>query len=121
MGRTLGHRAKPGNFEARRSVATREGVTNTGPWPHAPAMASVTVYTTKVCPYCVRAKALHERRGIPFTEVDVTNDPDKRAWLVEASGRRTVPQIFIGEQAIGGSDDLHALDAAGRLAALVAS
>ena len=83
-------------------------------------MVPVTVYTTKVCPYCVRAKALLDRRGIPYSEVDVTNDPDKRAWLVETTGRRTVPQIFIGDEPVGGSDDLHALDAAGRLATMVA-
>jgi glutaredoxin 3 len=83
-------------------------------------MASVTVYSTKVCPYCVRAKSLLQRRGIAFVEVDVTNDADKRDWLVQATGRRTVPQIFIGDEPIGGSDELHALDAAGRLATLVA-
>jgi glutaredoxin 3 len=82
-------------------------------------MVPVTVYTTKVCPYCVRAKALLDRRGIPYEEVDVSNDPAKRSWLVEATGRRTVPQIFIGDEAVGGSDDLHALDAAGKLMALV--
>ena len=83
-------------------------------------MASVTVYSTKVCPYCVRAKSLLQRRGIAFVEVDVTNDADKRDWLVQATGRRTVPQIFIGDEPIGGSDELHALDAAGRLTTLVA-
>jgi glutaredoxin 3 len=82
-------------------------------------MVPVTVYTTKVCPYCVRAKALLARRGIAYTEVDVTNDPEKRAWLVETTGRRTVPQIFIGERPVGGSDDIHALDAEGRLVAMV--
>jgi glutaredoxin 3 len=78
-------------------------------------MVPVTVYTTKVCPYCVRAKALLDRRGIPYTEIDVTHDQAKRAWLVEATGMRTVPQIFIGERSVGGSDDIHALDAQGRL------
>ena len=82
-------------------------------------MVPVTVYTTKVCPYCVRAKALLDRRGIAYTEVDVTNDPEKRAWLVETTGRRTVPQIFIGERPVGGSDDIHALDAEGRLLPMV--
>jgi glutaredoxin 3 len=82
-------------------------------------MVPVTVYTTKVCPYCVRAKALLARRGIAYTEVDVTNDPEKRAWLVETTGRRTVPQIFIGERPVGGSDDIHALDAEGRLVSMV--
>lgn len=82
-------------------------------------MVPVTVYTTKVCPYCVRAKALLDRRGIPYSEVDVSHDPDKRSWLVEATGRRTVPQIFIGEEPVGGCDDLYALDAAGKLLTLV--
>ena len=86
---------------------------------HDSRMVPVTIYTTKVCPYCVRAKALLDRRGIAFREVDVTSDPEKRAWLVETTGRRTVPQIFIGDEAIGGSDDLHALDAEGRLLAMV--
>ncbi len=78
-------------------------------------MVPVTVYTTKVCPYCVRAKALLDRRGIAYTEIDVSNDPEKRAWLVQVTGRRTVPQVFIGDEPVGGSDDIHALDAAGRL------
>jgi glutaredoxin 3 len=82
-------------------------------------MVPVTVYTTKVCPYCVRAKALLDRRGIPYTEVDVTHDPEKRAWLVQTTGRRTVPQIFIGDRPVGGSDDIHALDAEGRLVPMV--
>ncbi len=82
-------------------------------------MVPVTVYTTKVCPYCVRAKALLDRRGIPYAEVDVTHDPEKRSWLVETTGRRTVPQIFIGEEPVGGCDDLYALDGAGKLLPLV--
>ena len=79
-------------------------------------MSQVQVYTTRSCAYCVRAKALLKKRGIAFDEVDVTNDPDKRDWLVKATGRRTVPQIFIKGEAIGGSDELHALDASGELA-----
>ncbi len=82
-------------------------------------MLPVTVYTTKVCPYCDRAKALLTRRGIAYQEIDVSGDAAKRAWLVEATGRRTVPQIFIGDESVGGSDDLHALDAAGRLLPMV--
>lgn len=77
--------------------------------------ATVTIYTTPVCPYCVRAKALLQKRGVPYTEVDVAGDDEKRAWLVQTTGRRTVPQIFLGEESIGGSDDLHALDAKGEL------
>ena len=79
------------------------------------AMSDVQVYTTGYCPYCTRAKALLARRGIPFEEIDVTDDPGKRAWLVQTTGRRTVPQIFIKGESIGGSDELHALDRSGEL------
>jgi len=82
-------------------------------------IADVKVYTTRVCPYCIRAKALLAKRGIPFEEVDVTRDDAKRDWLVAASGRRTVPQIFIDGQPIGGSDELHDLDASGELEKLL--
>jgi glutaredoxin 3 len=78
----------------------------------------VEVYTTKICPYCDRAKALLARRGIAYTEIDVSNDDAKRAWLVSASGRRTVPQIFIGGKCVGGSDDIHELDRKGELLVL---
>lgn len=78
-------------------------------------MQPVRVYSTKICPYCVRAKMLLNDRSIPYEEIDVSNDPDKRAWLVETTGRRTVPQIFIGEEAIGGFDDLRELDRTGAL------
>ncbi len=78
--------------------------------------AEVKVYTTKVCPYCVRAKALLAKRGIAYEEIDVSADPSTRDWLVQASGgRRTVPQIFIAGDPVGGSDELHALDRAGEL------
>jgi glutaredoxin 3 len=82
-------------------------------------MAPVQVYVTTTCPYCVSAKALLKKRGIAFEEVDVTNDPEKRDWLVATTKRRTVPQIFIGGKPIGGSDDLHALDERGELMPLV--
>ena len=75
----------------------------------------VTVYTTDYCPYCVRAKALLDRKGVPYDEVDVSHDDERRAWLVQATGRKTVPQIFIDGRAIGGCDDLYALDRAGEL------
>lgn len=78
----------------------------------------VQVYTTKVCPYCVRAKDLLKRRGIAFEEIDITNDPDKREWLVKTTGLRTVPQIFIGGKGVGGSDDIHELDKRGELTKL---
>jgi glutaredoxin 3 len=84
-------------------------------------MTDVTMYTTPVCPYCVAAKRLLSARGIPYEEVDVSGDDAKRAWLVQTTGRRTVPQIFIKGQAIGGYDDLAALDGAGKLAPMLAA
>lgn len=75
----------------------------------------VIVYSTTYCPYCVRATHLLRRRGIAFEEIDVTHDHETRAWLVKTTGRRTVPQIFIDGASIGGSDELAALDAAGKL------
>jgi glutaredoxin 3 len=77
--------------------------------------AEVTIYTTRVCGYCVAAKRLLRERGAAYKEIDVTFDSGKRAWLREATGRRTVPQIFIGAEAIGGYQELAALDRAGRL------
>ena len=78
--------------------------------------AEVKVYTTKVCPYCVRAKAVLAKRNIAFEEIDVTADPSTRDWLIKASGgRKTVPQIFIAGEAIGGSDELVDLDRRGEL------
>jgi glutaredoxin 3 len=76
----------------------------------------VTIYTTRVCPYCHAAKRLLERRGVAFVEVDVTGDDTRRAWLRDVTGRQTVPQIFLGPDAIGGFDDLAALDRSGDLA-----
>jgi glutaredoxin 3 len=75
----------------------------------------VKVYTTPYCPYCVRAKRLLERKGVPYEEIDVANDDQARIDLAERTGRRTVPQIFIGEEHVGGSDDLHALEQEGKL------
>lgn len=75
----------------------------------------VRVYSTMICPYCIRAKALLKSRGIQYEEIDVTGDHSARAWLVQATGRRTVPQIFIGDEPIGGFDELRALDQSGEL------
>ncbi|MEB2312614.1 MAG: glutaredoxin 3 [Sorangiineae bacterium] len=83
-------------------------------------MAEVIMYRTPYCPYCVRAKALLERKRVPFTEIDVSGDREKRAWLIETTGQRTVPQIFINGRPVGGCDDLHALERAGKLDALLA-
>lgn len=79
-------------------------------------MAEVEVYTTMFCPFCVRAKKLLESKNVPFTEIDVTMSSSKRAQMMErADGRHTVPQIFIDGVGIGGSDDLAALEASGKL------
>ena len=79
-------------------------------------MAEVEIYTTPLCPYCVRAKRLLERKGVAYAEVDLWSEPNRRSEMLERSnGRRTVPQIFIDGTGIGGSDELHALDAAGKL------
>ena len=78
-------------------------------------MAEVLIYTTKICPYCVRAKMLLQRKGVDYKEIDVSNDPAERQALVERTRQRTVPQIFINGEHIGGCDDLYALDRAGGL------
>lgn len=78
-------------------------------------MADVQIYLTTYCPYCVRAKALLNRKGVAFKEFDVEDDAPKRKWLVEVTGQRTVPQIFIDGKSVGGCDDLHALDRSGEL------
>ena len=76
----------------------------------------VVVYSTGWCPYCERAKALLERKGIDFREIKVDEDPTERdAMLKRSGGRRTVPQIFVGDRHVGGFDDLYALDKAGEL------
>jgi glutaredoxin 3 len=77
--------------------------------------ADVTIYTTRLCGYCIAAKRLLAARGIPYEEIDVTSNNEKRAWLAQATGRRKVPQIFIGSEAIGGYDELAAMDRAGGL------
>lgn len=79
-------------------------------------MAKVTMYTTAVCPYCIRAEGLLQRKGV--TDIDkirVDLDPQRRVEMMEKTGRRTVPQIYIGDHHVGGFDDLAALDRAGKL------
>jgi glutaredoxin 3 len=83
-------------------------------------MKPVKIFTTPWCPYCVRAKRLLDMKGVSYQEIDVEGDDEARIRLAEQTGRRTVPQIFIGEQHVGGSDDLHALEAQGKLDALLA-
>ena len=83
------------------------------------ARAKVIVYSGPGCPYCFRAKRLLTERGIAFEEIDVARDPQQRATMMEASGRRTVPQIFIDGKPIGGYDELASLDRDGALARLL--
>ncbi len=84
-------------------------------------MQAITIYTTNSCPYCHAAKALLKRKQAAFTEIDVTSHPAKRAEMTaKANGGYTVPQIWIGATHVGGCDDLHALDHAGKLDALLA-
>jgi glutaredoxin 3 len=79
-------------------------------------MSKVRIYTTPICPYCVRAKSLLKKKGAAFEEIDVFMDHDARVEMeTQAHGRRTVPQIFIGETHVGGCDDLYALDREGAL------
>jgi glutaredoxin 3 len=79
-------------------------------------MKSVTIYTTPICPYCVRAKSLLGKKGVTYDEVDVMMDQTARdEMLAKSGGARTVPQIFIGDTHVGGCDDLYALDRDGKL------
>ncbi|MTH33383.1 glutaredoxin 3 [Paracoccus limosus] len=83
-------------------------------------MAKVEIYTTPTCPYCMAAKALLRKKGVAYEETDVSRDPDLRMAMTQrAGGRRSVPQIFIDGQSVGGSDDIHALDAQGKLDGLL--
>ncbi|WP_048440049.1 glutaredoxin 3 [Caenimonas sp. SL110] len=83
-------------------------------------MQTVKMYTTAVCPYCIRAKQILKARGVDsIDEVRVDMHPDERMKMMEMTGRRTVPQIFIGDTHVGGCDDLMALDSRGGLAALL--
>lgn len=85
-------------------------------------MKPVEIYTSPLCGYCHMAKRLLSSKGVDFTEMDVLDDPDKKAEMVQrANGGRTVPQIFIGDIHVGGSDELHALERAGKLDALLAA
>jgi glutaredoxin 3 len=76
---------------------------------------SVKIYTTETCPYCQRAKRLLQKKNVPYEEIDVSSDDDARTRLMQSTGRRTVPQIFIGDRYVGGSDELQALEARGEL------
>lgn len=85
-------------------------------------MPAVTIYTTAWCPYCSAAKSLLTKKGVAFNEIAVDGKPELRqAMTARAGGRTSVPQIFIGETHVGGSDDIHALDARGELDKLLAA
>jgi glutaredoxin 3 len=78
-------------------------------------MAKVQVYSKKNCPFCVRAKALLDRKGISYEEIDAEGNDGLRSWLAEASGQKTVPQIFVDGRPLGGFSDIDALDKQGKL------
>ena len=82
-------------------------------------MPIVQMYTTAICPYCMRARQLLERKGVQFEEIRVDKDREQRQLMIQRSNRTTVPQIFIGDLHIGGYDDMAALEAAGRLDVLL--
>ncbi len=85
-------------------------------------MPNIKMYTTAVCPYCIRAKQLLNSKGVTqIEEIRIDTDPAARAHMMEITGRRTVPQIFIGDTYVGGCDDLMALDAKGGLVPLLQS
>ena len=83
-------------------------------------MAKVEIYTWQTCPFCVRAKALLDGKGATYTEISVDGDePGRDAMAARGNGRRSVPQIFINDAHMGGCDELHALERAGKLDALL--
>jgi glutaredoxin 3 len=83
-------------------------------------MAEVVVYRTPTCGYCFRVAHLLQSKGVPFTEVDVSDDPAKRRWLADVTRQRTVPQVFINGKPVGGFDDLARLNRSGELDRLLA-
>ena len=85
-------------------------------------MADVVLYTKPGCPYCIAAMGLLKRKGVEFTEIVASNDPEKKAEMIQKSGgKATFPQIFIDGKHVGGSDDIHALDRKGELDPLLAA
>ena len=82
-------------------------------------MSEVIVYSSDYCPYCMRAKQLLANKGVAFEEIKVDGKPQVRAAMSQKAGRTSVPQIWIGDTHVGGSDDLHALERAGRLDAML--
>jgi len=82
-------------------------------------MSIVQIYATAICPYCVRARRLLERKGVPYDEIRVDRDREQLKTMIRRSNRTTVPQIFIGEYHIGGYDDMADMDEAGKLDVLL--
>lgn len=82
-------------------------------------MANVMIYTTNDCPYCNAAKRLLQSKNVTFEEINIENDDQKRKWLQETTGQRTVPQIFINDQSVGGFEELAKLDREGKLEKLL--
>lgn len=83
-------------------------------------MTELVIYTTRICPYCLRAKHLLDRKGISFREIRVDGQPELREQMIAASGSHTVPQIWIGDRHVGGCDDLYALEYAAELDEMLA-
>ena len=84
-------------------------------------MPDIEIFSTKVCPYCVRAKRLFDKKGVSYREIDVSNDSELRDGMVKrAGGLQSVPQIFINGEHVGGCDDLYSLEAAGELDVMLA-
>jgi glutaredoxin 3 len=116
-------------FWSLREAGSRSDQTSCRLGPEFPYQGSaeifmpvITIYTKQTCPYCVRAKALLTSKGAAFDEVDIERSPERRPEMIKrAGGRTTVPQIFIGEVHVGGCDDIHALDAAGKLQPMLAA
>jgi glutaredoxin 3 len=84
-------------------------------------MADVVIYTRDLCGYCAAAKSLLDRKGVRYTEINATGDPEKRQEMMNRSGRSTFPQIFVGTTHVGGCDDLYDLDRRGGLDPLIAA
>lgn len=84
-------------------------------------MKPITIYTTPFCGFCVAAKRLLKKKNADFTEIDVSRDKEKRQEMMQKSGQHTVPQIWIGETHVGGCDELHELERAGKLDPLLAA
>jgi len=78
-------------------------------------MATIRIYTKRYCPFCVRAKALLDRKGVAYQEIDAEGNDELRTWLAEKTGQKTVPQVFAGDRSLGGFSDIDALDKQGKL------